>query len=384
MLKANDDVLSKEAGDALTKLGKPTELDLPVLNDLLRAQRPTLRRYAVIALGDLGPAAEKDLPRLTETFLVDKDPEMRRLALIALCKVQRNLKENGRFLKDGLKDESLDVNKEAVAISAALAPEPEPLNILLESLNHPKPAVARAAEDALIQIKFDRPHTNGLAAALRACKSESARLRLMEALVGLKPETYEAGAALASFLKDAGPENRSKIIAAIGQLGKVGRDAGPALAALLKTDDRQVRFEAAVALCKIQSDLADKAVPPLVAALRVEKPDDTEGLARQLEAHKALVALGKPAVDALGDALGKEFFALSKEFFAGNPKTLFEASKADARLAVINTLAAIGADAKGAIQALGEEERVDPWLPNRKVAREARLKIQQLAGEKEK
>jgi HEAT repeat protein len=280
-------------------------------------------------------------------------------------------------LKDGLKDESPEVNKEAVAISAGLAPEPEPLTILLESLNHPKPAVAKAAEDALLQVKFDRLHAKGLATALRACKSEAARLRLMDSLVGLKPESYEAGAALADFLRDASPENRSKIIAAIGQLGKVGREAGPALVALLKADDRSVRFEAAIALCKIQSDQSDKAVPPLVAALRVEKPDDTEGLARQLEAHKALVTLGKPAVDALANSLGKEFFA-------GNPMTLIGASKADARLAVIKTLEAIGADAKGAIQALAEEERLDPWIPNRAVAKQARLKIQQLADEKEK
>jgi HEAT repeat protein len=375
MLSDDDAELSKDVGNALAKLGKPSANELEQLNDLLRNRKAGVRRYALVALADMGPDAAKALPRIRETFTVDREADIRRLALVAIAKVQTDKREVAELLKRGLKDPDAEVNKQAVVGLAALAPDPDVLATLLEALNSSNPAVAKAAQEQLPKIKFDRAHAKGLAAALRAAKSDALRLRLMNTLVALKPETPEAGAALGEFLKDATDETRGQIIAAIGELGSAGREAGPVLAAFLKDDDKDLRFEVALTLCKIRSEEATKAVPALVAALRAGGSDDKPGLERQEKAHKALVALGKPAVDALAQSL-------EKEFFAGNPKTLVGASKADARGVVIKTLGLIGPDAKDAIPALGATERQDPVAANRVAARQARLKIQQAADEK--
>jgi HEAT repeat protein len=370
-----DDEWSKEAGDALAKLGKPTSKELPDLNDMLRNSKPPVRKYALVALAEMGPDAATALPRINETFTVDRVPELRRLALVTAVKVQTNRKELIAMLKRGLKDDDAEVNKQAVALLAGLAPDEEAVAAFLEGLNHGNASVVKAADDLLPEFAFNKRDAKALAAALRANKSDSIRLRLMEKLVALKPDTPEAGVALEEFLKDAKGATRLRVLAAIGDLGDPGAEAGSVLTELLKDEDKAIRFEAAVALCKTRSFQADKAVPQLVSALRVESPDDKEGYARQDKAHKALAQLGKPAVDALAAAL-------QKEYFGGSPRTPVGVSKANARLLVIKTLEQIGGEAKDAVQSLGACEKEDPVPANRIAAREARLKIQQAADGK--
>jgi hypothetical protein len=235
-------------------------------------------------------------------------------------------------------------------------------------LNHPDEAVVKAAEALLPTIAWNKTHAKPLAAALRASKSDRVRLRLMDLLVAIKPDTPDAGVALKEFLRDARSETRVKLLMGIGDLGGPGAEAGPLLADLLKDPDKVLRFEAAVALCKTRSDQAPRAVPLLVAALRVEQPDNKEGTERQEKAHQALVQLGKPGVEELAKSL-------EKEFFGGNPKTPAGAAKADARAVVIKTLEMIGTDAKDAAPALAACEKEDPVPANRQAAHRARLKV---------
>ncbi len=367
--------MSKDAAESLAQLGKPTEKDLTQLNDLLRSSKPGVRRYSVLALTEMGPDGAKAVLRLTDVALTDKDADLRRLAFVALARVQTDKKELASVMRRGLKDESSAVNKQVIASLAALAPDPEAVALLLETLNHPNADVAKAAEEQLPKLKLDKTNARAVAATIRQSKSESMRLKLMDLLIGLKPDTSDAGAALGEFLKDAKGESRTKIVRAIGDLGDAGRDAGPALVPLLKDDDRPLRFEVALTLCKIHSEEAGQTVPQLVAALQLDKLDDKESLERQEKAHKALIALGKPAVDALAKAL-------EIDFFGGNLRTPAGVMKANARGAVIKTLDLIGGDAKGALQALVSTERLDGVPANRAAAQQARLKIQKAADDK--
>jgi HEAT repeat protein len=375
MLTEDDPKLTKEVADALAKMGKPTPKDLAELNDLLRNSKPAARRFALLALADMGPEAAKALPRITETFAVDRDPDLRRLALMAAAKLQTDKKELTALLKRGLMDPDPEVNKQAVTLLAALAPDGEAVAAFLQALNHADDRVVKTAEGLLPTVAWNKTHARALVATLRANKSDRIRLRLAHTLVAIRADTPDAGLALKEFLQDAQGETRVKVVMAIGDLGTAGADAGPLLADYLKDPDKALRFEAAAALCKTRSDQASRAVPLLVAALRVEPPDDKEGQERQEKAHQALVQLGKPGVEELAKSL-------EKEFFGGNPKTPAGAVKADARAMVIKTLDMIGADAKDAAPALAACEKEDPVPANRQAAHHARLKVLTAAGGK--
>jgi HEAT repeat protein len=375
MLTEDDEKLTKEVGDALAKMGKPTPQDLPELNDLLRNSKPAARRFALLTLAEVGPDAAKALPRITETFTIDKEAELRRLALVALAKVQTDKKELIPQLKRGLKDPDPEVAKQAVTLLAGLAPDGEAVAAFLQAFSHADEGVVKAAEALLPTIAWNKAHAKALAATLRASKSDRVRLRLMDILVAIKPDTPDAGVALKEFLLDAQSETRVKVVVCIGDLGGPGAEAGPLLTDLLKDPDKVLRFEAAVALCKTRSDQAPWAVPLLVAALRVEPPGDKDGTERQEKAHQALVRLGKPGVEELAKSL-------EKEFFGGNPKTPVGAAKANARAIVIKTLEMIGPDAKDAAPALAACEKEDPVPANRQAAHRARLKVLQAADGK--
>jgi WD40 repeat protein/HEAT repeat protein len=370
-----DTDVAKDAAESLVKMGKPTADDVAQLNEMLFSPKIGVRRYAVLAVADMGRDGTKALLRLTAVSTTDREPELRRLGLAALAKVQSDKKELTKLMRQALKDPDAGVKIQAVASLGDLAPDADAVAALLDALSDPNAEVTKAVEDLLPKIKFEKQNARALAGALRANKNDATRLRLMETLVAVKPDTTDAGAALGEFLRDAKGDARPKIIEAIGDLGSAGSEAGPALAEFLKDDDRALRFEVALALCKTRSEQANKAVPLLVASLRVDKRDDKEGFERQEKAHKALVQLGKPAVDALAKSLGNEFFG-------GKLPTVEGLSKANARGAVIKTLELIGADAKDADKALADNEKEDPLLANRAAAKEARLKIKRLADGK--
>jgi WD40 repeat protein/HEAT repeat protein len=365
---ANADV-SNDAAAALVKMGKPMAKDLPLLADLLRSDKKGVRRYALLALTDAGPDAANALPRISEVLEIDKEPELRRLALAAIVKIQTNKKETLSLLKKSLKDADREMATQAVRSLAAMSSEEEAQAALLELLTSPNEVLAKAAEEALPQLKFEKSHVKALAKILRTSKSESLRLRLMDTLVALKPDTGDAAEALGVFLKDAKGETRVKIVSAIGELGSTGWDAGPALAEVFKAKDveKDLRFQVAVTLCKTHSEQAGQTVPFLVAALRVDDLKNVEALARQKQAHEALKQLGKPAVAALAKALDIGFIG---------PGEL----NANARLEVVLTLGDIGPDAKSAEQELGFCAKKDGIPLIREEAKKALMKVRESDG----
>ncbi len=358
--------VAKSAAESLGKLGKPTAKDRPALNDLLRQNAKPTVRFALTALGEMGAEAAPSLPRIGELFTVKStDPELRRLAFATLLKVQTDKKERTRLLTGAMKDDDPEVAKQAVKSLATLVPEPDATAAFLDALNHANAAVAKIAEDQLPQAAFERANAKAVAAALRANKSEAVRLQLMDKLVALKPEADDIGLALRDMLRDSSGNTQLRVIAAIGELGDAAKDAGPALAELMNLKDPVLRFEAAIALCKLRSDKTPpKAISLLISSLLLDDDTDKKQLEKETKAHEALVKVGKPAVDELGKALTLGFFG------PGLPK-------ARARMAVIRTLAAMGADAKDAIPALAECTRTDNFPGNRVEAKKAWTKIQQ-------
>jgi HEAT repeat protein len=157
------------------------------------------------------------------------------------------------------------------------------------------------------------------------------------------------------------------ISATIAVLQRGGTRAVPVLLEALESDDGQVRLNAALAL----GALGNEAVPALVGALENGSPVVRVGAARALQrmgpgAAEAIPALGRAlrdseplvvrmAIGALGRA-GKESVPILIDIFQSpqNPK--------DVRLAALEALGNLGADAAAAVPVLlkASEEEDDP------------------------
>jgi hypothetical protein len=118
-------------------------------------------------------------------------------------------------------------------------------------------------------------------------------------------------------------------------------------------------------------------VPTLVAALRIDAPDDSD---QQTKLRKDLQALltkiGKPAVPALTRAL-------DQDFVGGAPRSSQGVANGSARLAVIETLAQMDGAAysvetvrRETLRVLARTEANDPFPAVREAARQARIKLQ--------
>jgi HEAT repeat protein len=140
---------------------------------------------------------------------------------------------------------------------------------------------------------FNKAAVPALRKALRD-ENRTVRLAAIGALGEIGSEAREAADDLGVRLKEEDPEAGMKICAALANLGP---PVTPVLLEALKDDNREVQRAAVNALGEIGPD-AKEAIPALAAILR-----DSDRQSPQHEARDALIAIGKPAVPALIDAL---------------------------------------------------------------------------------
>jgi len=151
--------LEQEAGAAIDRILLTPESeaeDVPTLMKNLRERDASVRLRAAKLLGNLGPAGKPAVSLLTEA-LKDTDPDVRRMALQALRKIDPTAKpgepEVGVFVRD-LKDPDPSVRLRAAKSLGRLGPAAEPaLPALLEAGQDEDPDVRRVALDALAKIQ---------------------------------------------------------------------------------------------------------------------------------------------------------------------------------------------------------------------------------------
>jgi WD40 repeat protein/HEAT repeat protein len=367
-LRDSDKDVRGGADAALAKLGTPPAEHLPALRGLLKEENEILRRYGLKALAGVGESARAAAADIVLRAKAETSPALRALAIAALTKIAPRDRTSVEVFTKALTDRDIAVNRHAARGLAASGSVPG----LLHALGHDDAEVAKIAGEALDGVKYDPAHAPLLVVLLES-KQESVRLRGIDALGKLAADGAEGVAPMSKLVKNAGPEERKRLLAAFGQMGPAARKAGSALVPLLKHKDLAVRFESCQTLIRIEAAEIGKAVSTLIDVLRPAKAEDVEDEddKDREKARELLASIGKPAIKGLVDAL-------QNEFARGGARTPAGVVNGVARLEVIKVLTAMGKEAhrNDVLIALAAMERNDPFPGVRKAAREARVKLQ--------
>jgi HEAT repeat protein len=375
MLRDGNEESCAAARHALEKLGPPDRGDAVLLRSVLTDPNPALRRFAVTSLGALGGEAKLHVLGLLALLKSEKVPELRREVLAALVKID----PKGRDVIEGcikaLEDPDAGVCRQAVAALVEAGAQDQALPGLLRALDHRDAEVVKAADEALTGAKIEKAQAAALGAALARASGILAQMRLLDLVEKLGPDAADAVPGLRVLLRKAQGEVQLKALQAVAAVGVGAREAGAELAPLLQDKDPKLKFEVALTLAGIEAEQATQAVPILVRGLRLSEMVDEASLeaakAERYRIAQALIRLGRPAVPRL-------IHDLDGEFSFGTLATPKGLANADARLAVVQVLAQIGAKTKAPeiLLALARLEGRDPIPDIKAAARQARNEIQ--------
>ncbi|MGH7193268.1 MAG: HEAT repeat domain-containing protein, partial [Candidatus Saccharimonadales bacterium] len=273
---------------------------VPSLVKLEQRQEPEVRLQALVALGEIGPAARSAAPAIVKALESDKTDGVRYAAAYAIGQVgasdQRSLAALGkaldskdaflqvvaawalarvakddaevqdkatRLIVESLKSDKVDVRRAAARALAETNPPPETTApLLIQAIHDSDPSVIANAIDAMASLGpkiVPRVASNGL-------KSKDLRLYAVRILAKIGPDAKEAAPALAEALKGSDGDFRREAQFVLGTFGADAAPAVPELIRSLDSNDEQVRNSAIYALGKIGP--AAKAALPALRGLR--------------------------------------------------------------------------------------------------------------------
>ena len=249
LLYSRNEDLQRETFEIIRRMGPAA---IPMLADLLRHDRASIRRSAVDALIDLAPDTERLQPALR------------------------------RALGDGDSLVARDAARALGALGKRAAPS---VSALVKALAHEEPHVRLYAAEALASIGPKAAKATKDLAGTVGDPIPGVRWAACEALASIGPAAQPAVPELIKALKD---EFLYVRICAAGALGSIGPKAQPALAALrVAAEDPTLRDEAEWALNRIAgAEHGEHGVLPLVPMTSVAP-----------EPQSAAAQTGDPPVD---------------------------------------------------------------------------------------
>jgi HEAT repeat protein len=272
LLTHDDRATSQAAAFALADIDSVAAREgLEVLKKAIRGDNLNARRWAVRALGRMGPDAAETVPLLRDV-LSDKDEDLRARSAAALGLIGSAARPAVPDLLQALKDRSPRVRAEAAYSLGRVGPGPGVTSGLLEALHDESEDVRRWAANSLGQLRPpDKEVIPALARVLGEDASPGARGQAAQALVRIGAA---ARAAIPDFLrtleKDQDSAVRLQAAQALAALGPVPKDRVDALVACLEQEkDDGVRQQIVLTLGIMGPDAAP-AVTPL---LRLTQPD---------------------------------------------------------------------------------------------------------------
>jgi HEAT repeat protein len=323
MISDPDAEVSKQASQALIRLGRGGAAAIPAVRQALGARGASQRRTAIETLERLGAEA-LDI-RLFIGALDDPDVEVRKLAAVALGVCGAGAAEAVPALIRLLADADEDVRRRAVEALGRIGPEARAaLPALMTEWQNPRAfdAVAGAlcgigppAFPFLVPLLQDRkrPNRDKIARVLADLAVAAGSSVWSEVLSDGEPavrrEAMEAlERATPAFVRCLGPTLAELVLTerdaavrrrAVKALQGAGRAATPVLRGLLRDPDADVRTLAAAALIR-WPEHAPAAVPVLLAGLKTHsKP----AMGCTAPALSEVGRAGKSAVPALQSAL---------------------------------------------------------------------------------
>lgn len=321
-LESKDVARQRDAIQVLALVGDAAEPAIPDLKKLAENGGREVKGPALVALARAGAKPDAVLP-LAQAALSDRNATVRQAGAEALATLGAGARPAVPLLINGLKDKDATVAVHSAralgSLGASAAPAVEPLSAALE---RPEPAVQVAAARAIASLgdvargtvptlakllpTVKPPLQTEVAVALGAMgagardalpgleqslTSDDANTRAaaLTAFARIESDTGRKVAKLTTALDDSAQPVR---VAAIGELGKLGRAAEPAAEKLYELTENSTEREQAL---EVLGGLRIRNVPLLVRALGNSDP-----YVRQYAAER-LGELGKDAKDALPD-----------------------------------------------------------------------------------
>jgi S1-C subfamily serine protease/HEAT repeat protein len=284
-------------------------------------------------------------------------------------------------LVKGLKSGDARARAQAAARLADLGPDARNvLQQLIRALEDSDRNVRKQAANAILQTglpeRGDIQRTD--LGALRAClRDETASGEMqrwaMKAIALLGENGKAAVAEVTALVKSEDKETRLAALIALEKMGSASPAVIADAGAGLKTDDRKYNCRLAIALTKLDFELKTKegktAVDTLIAFQKptgTSEDKDKEVMALANEAIKALSSLGKAALPQVRKAL---------KTYSGGTTIEETVARAAVRSAMIRVLVGMADKAAAADPDLRALEASDPVLPIRDQAHDAREKI---------
>jgi HEAT repeat protein len=321
-----------EAAHALMRVEGSTAAPfvVPALVAVLNGRECTSTVHSDVLrlLGEIGPEARPAAPILCDELTATNDSTRRRAAAQALGKIRPGKACRAPLLQLALEDEIAEVRAAAVVALWQVGRRSDALAVLTDMLGHEEVRVriwaARAAGEIgpgargvlpalrrILRRKGDRarseaalafwrvssrveasgfvfdPRREALSVLLESTQDETSadrdRLNAIDTLALIGREEPAAVPALVRLVRDPVPYVRNAAAAALGQIGPTAAEASADLEAMLKDEDSENRWIAAVALCQIGGS---RSCSPAVARLLEKRPWlvlQTDGLAKTPE-----------------------------------------------------------------------------------------------------
>ncbi len=244
----NDEYARSMAAWALGRIGPAAESEIPYLTETMRTttRHIAVRRSIAAALGNFGPAAKSAVSELLK--MLKNDDEITCVnAAVALWKIDRHPKALPALIDMLRHGSSFQAYAAAVALGQIDQEAEKTVPALFEALHAPAADVRRAAARSLGQVgKAALP----LLSKAKALKDPNADVRRMviEALSWMGPDALPD---LILALQDASPAVRRAAARALGNLGAEAQSARSAVEDAASDPDEDVRDAAAKALHRI-------------------------------------------------------------------------------------------------------------------------------------
>jgi HEAT repeat protein len=291
-----------QATQALGKMGPNAKEAVPDLVKLLKTPpTPFARTQILIALGQIGPDAMAAVPDLLDLIKAEKDLNVRNAALNALKAMHPDSKEvvAAMIAVMGETVTTPLTHYTAVEVLGQCGKKgKEAIPALVEALKPGDPLYRLRAADALAKIDPEQAKEKATPVLEElAAHPQYFRAQVASVMIGLDPDNSKAWEALHEALKEPAEYNRAQALEAVGQLGPAAKKELPLIKDALKDASPVVRAQAALALWRIDKQ-TDEAVAALVA---IVKQKDLQY--QRVPAVNTLAALGADAKKAVPDLL---------------------------------------------------------------------------------
>jgi HEAT repeat protein len=278
----------------LREIGPGAKSAVGPLTDLLQDKQPEVRREAILALAEIGDAAAA--PAIAK--LLD-DEHAKTAATFALGRLGKVTPEAEAKIRANAKSDDKMLVATSMWTLAKAHPQDkellrEAVGAMVEGLKSPEPRVRLASARGLAALEAGpdivmpilEQHLEGadetvvmhalgalaklgpvaVPRLLNALKHEKARPGVVYVLGEIGPDAKPAVAALVKLLDDPSEEVRHEVLIALGKIGAGAKEAVPALIKVLQGSEGPACYGAAYALGRIGPD-AEAAKPALLKTL---------------------------------------------------------------------------------------------------------------------